>query len=464
MAYNFIECDRDQMYLLPVSMRDWLSEDHLAWFILDAVQEMDLAPYYRKYRVDGWGRAAYEPGMMVSLLLYAYCLGVRSSRQIEQACEVDVAFRVITANHKPDYSTICRFRKEFEKELSDLFTEVLRLCVAAGLVKVGLLALDGTKVKGNASLAANRTYEYLHKEVERMLGEAEAVDAEEDARYGKDRRGDELPTELAHRASRLATLKRAKQELDRQAWEKAAEKREKIEARTEEEQVTGKKKRGRKPKESDGVPDPKAKANLTDVDSRIMKTRHGYIQGYNAQAMVTKEQIIVSAEVRQQQNDVKQLHPMINQASEELAAAGVKQKIGVVVADAGYYSEENIRRLAPDGPELLLATTKDHKQRQAMNEAVCPRGRIPKCATVKERMERRLLTKRGKALYKMRSQTVEPVFGQIKEGRSCSGFMRRGVSAVRSEWRLICAAHDLLKLWRSGKIPPSRRRRPVCWA
>ena len=464
MGYNFIECERDQMYLLPVSMRDWLSEDHLAWFILDAVQEMDLSRFYRRYRSDGWGRAAYEPGMMVSLLLYAYCVGIRSSRRIEKSCEVDVAFRVITANQQPDYSTVCRFRKEFEKELGDLFTEVLRLCVAAGLVKVGLLALDGTKIKGNASLAANRSYEYLHKKVERMLGEAEAVDAEEDALYGRDRRGDELPSELAHQESRLAALRRAKQEIERQAQEKADEERAKIEVRREEERISGKKKRGRKPKEPQESPNPKAKANLTDPHSRIMKTPHGYIQGYNAQAMVTKEQIIVSAEVTQQHNDVKQLHPMINKASEELAAAGVKRKIGVVVADAGYYSEENIRQLGSDRPELLLATTRDHKQRQAMKDAECPRGRIPNAATVKERMERKLLTKRGKALYRKRSQTVEPVLGQIKEGRSCRRLMRRGVSAAGSEWRLICAAHDLLKLWRSGKMPAGSGRSQVCRA
>ena len=464
MGYNFIECERDQMYLLPISMRDWLPEDHLAWFILDAVQEMDLSPFYRRYRSDGWGRAAYEPGMMVSLLLYAYCVGIRSSRRIEKSCEVDVAFRVITANQQPDYSTVCRFRKEFEKELGDLFTEVLRLCVVAGLVEVGLLSVDGTKIKGNASLAANRSYEYLRKKVERMLGEAEAVDAEEDALYGRDRRGDELPSELAHQESRLAALRRAKQEIERQAQEKTDEERAKIEARREEERTSGKKKRGRKPKEAQESPNPRANANLTDPHSRIMKTPHGYIQGYNAQAMVTKEQIIVSAEVTQQHNDVQQLHPMINKASEELAAAGVKRKIGVVVADAGYYSEANIRQLAPDRPELLLATTRDHKQRQAMKDAACPRGRIPNAATVKERMERKLLTKRGKALYKKRSQTVEPVFGQIKEGRSCRRFMRRGVSAAGSEWRLICAAHDLLKLWRSGKMPAGSGRSLVCRA
>lgn len=464
MAYNFLNCNRDQMYLMPISIRDWLPENHLAWFILDAVKEFDLTSFYRKYRADGWGRAAYEPGMMVSLLLYAYCLGIRSSRQIERACVVDVAFRVITANQKPDYSTICRFRKENEEKLADLFTAVLQLCAQAGLVKVGVVALDGTKMKGNASLAANRTYKYLEKEVKRMLQEAEEKDAEEDALYGKGCRGEELPKELAHRESRLARLKEAKAQLEQQAKEKVALQEEKIEARRQEEEETGKKKRGRKLKEPDKKPDQKAKANLTDLDSRIMKTRKEYLQGYNAQAMVTKEQIIVAAEVTQEQNDVNQLHPMLERMNEELTAVEAAGNVKVVLADAGYYSEDNVLNADPEGPELLLATSKDSKRRQAMKGKACPRGRIPNDTTVKERMERKLLTKQGKKLYKWRSQTVEPVFGQIKECRSCGRFMRRGVSAARSEWRLICAAHNLLKLWRSGKLHLAMQQRQGCWA
>ena len=465
MPYNFLECNRDQMYLMPVSMREWLPEDHLAWFIIDAVKETDLTPFYRKYRSDGWGRAAYAPEMMVSLLLYAYSLGIRSSRQIERACVVNVDFRVITANQKPDYTTLCRFRKENEKELAELFTAVLELCVQAGLVNVGVVALDGTKMKGNTSLAANRTYEYLEKEVNQMLQEAEEKDAQEDALYGKDRRGDELPKELARRESRLAKLREAKAQLEQQAQEKAALQEAKIEARRQEEEATGEKKRGRKLKEPGKTPEPKkAKANLTDLDSRIMKTRHGYVQGYNAQALVTKQQIIVAAEVTQEQNDVKQLHPMLERANEELTAAGVTKKMGVVLADAGYYSEENVLDADPSGPELLLATIKDHKQRRAMKDEVCPRGRIPEEMTVKERMERKLLTKQGKALYKLRSQTIEPVFGQIKECRACGTFLRRGTAAVNSEWRLICAGHNLLKLWRSGKFHLCMRQREVCWA
>jgi len=465
MAYNVLDCNRDQMYLLPVSIRDWLPEGHLAWFIIDVVKEFDVTSFYRKHRSDGWGRAAYEPMMMVSLLLYAYSLGIRSSRQIERACEVDVSFRVITANQRPDYSTICRFRKENEEELAKLFTVVLELCAEAGLVKVGVVALDGTKMKGNASLAVNRTYDYLEKEVKRMLQEADEADAKEDVLYGKERRGDELPQELAYRESRLARLRKAKAQLEQQAQEKAAVQEAKLKARREEEQATGEKKRGRKLKEPDKHPDAKkAKANLTDLDSRIMKTRNGHIQGYNGQAVVTKGQIIVAAEVTQQQNDVQQLHPMLKKTAEELTTAGVKGKVRVVLADAGYYSERNVIDADPSGPELLLATKKSHKQRQAMKDKRCPRGRIPNSATMKERMERKLLTKRGKELYKSRSQTVEPVFGQIKGCRGSGTFLRRGVAAVNSEWRLICATHNLLKLWRSGKFQPCMEQERGCMA
>ncbi len=249
MAYNLIEWNREQMYLMPVSLREWLVEGRLAWFMLDAVEAMDLSKFYFKYRADGWGRAAYAPQMMVSLLLYAYCLGVRSSRQIERACEVDVAFRVITGNLKPDYSTICRFRSENEEDLGILFTEVLRLCAEAGLVRAGVVALDGTKIKANASLSANRTPEHIEEEVRKMLAEARERDEEEDRLYGKDSRGDEIPEELKDRRSRLARLKECQERLAREKEEKAQRQAERIEKREVEEEALGHKKRGRKPKD-----------------------------------------------------------------------------------------------------------------------------------------------------------------------------------------------------------------------
>ena len=451
MAYNLIECNREQMYLMPVSLQDWLPEGHLGWFMLDAVEAIDLSKFYLKYRADGWGRAAYDPQMMVSLLLYAYCLGVRSSRQIERACEVDVAFRVITGNLKPDYSTICRFRSENEEELGMLFTEVLRLCAEAGLVKAGVVALDGTKIKANASLSANRIQGYIEEEVRRMLAEARERDEEEDRLYGKDSRGDEIPEGLKDRGSRLARLKECRERLAREKEGKIQVQVEKIEKRKAEEEAIGYKKRGRKPKEVAEVlgGEARAKANVTEPDSRIMKTRSGYIQGYNAQAAVDRGQIVLAADVTQEPNDVHQLHPMTKEAQQELKAAGVEEEIKTELADAGYWSEGNTVKLSPTDPEFLIATTKDWKQRKAMREQGTPRGRIPEHLSPRDRMERKLLTKRGRSLYKLRSQMVEPVFGQIK-ARGCDKFMRRGLEAVRSEWRMICATHNLLKLFRSG--------------
>jgi transposase len=449
--YNFIPIEREQDLLLPPSLREWLPEQDLAWFIIDAVSHISLKPFYSRYRSDGWGNAAYDPKMMVSLLLYAYCLGVRSSREIERRCERDIAFRVITANQRPDHSTIARFRQGNEQELSVLFTEVLRLCAEAGLVKVGLVALDGTKVKANASLGTNRSYGWIEKKVQEMLDEAADKDKEEDQLYGENRRGDELPEDFQDRGKRLERLKEAKARLEQQAKEAAAQQAEKIQRREEEEQKSGKQKRGRKPKRPQDDPQPESKANMTDPQSRIMKTRTGYVQGYNAQAVVTEDQIILAADVTQEENDKKQLHPMLEKAQVELVSAGVEDKIDTALQDAGYWSEENILIADPEGPELLIATTKDWKQRKALREQGPPRGRIPNDITLKERMERKLCTKRGWALYKRRGSIVEPIFGQIKDIRRCDQFMRRGYVAAQSEWRLIAATHNLLKLWRSGK-------------
>jgi len=459
MSYNLIECNREQMYLMPVSLEEWLPEGHLAWFTLDAVEAIDLSKFYLKYRADGWGRAAYEPQMMVSLLLYAYCLGVRSSRQIERACEVDIAFRVITANQKPDYSTICRFRSQNEEELGMLFTQVLRLCAEAGLVRVGLVALDGTKVKANASLSANRTQEHIEAEVRKMLAEARERDEEEDRLFGKESRGDEIPEEFKDWRSRLARLKECQEQLAREKEEKVQCQAEKIEKRQAEEKTMRHKKRGRKPKELTKVmqEEAKAKANVTDPDSRIMKTRVGYIQGYNAQAVVERGQIIIAADVTQEENDVHQLHPMTEKAQQELKAVGVDEGIRRELADAGYWSEGNIVNSSLTAPEFLIATTKDWKQRKAMRERGAPRGRIPEQLSVRDRMERKLLTKGGSTLYKLRSQMVEPVFGQIKAVRDCGTFMRRGLKAAQSEWRLICATHNLLKLFRNNHAPSLSR-------
>jgi len=448
---NFIECNREQQYLLPPALQDWLPPKDLAWLIIDAVDAMDLSAFYKKYRADGKGQAAFEPSMMVALLLYAYSLGVRSSREIERLCERDIGFRVIAANHSPDHTTISRFRKENGEALQSLFMQVLRLCKEAGLVKMGVVALDGSKIAANAALEANRTYAHIQGEVEKMLNDAQTQDEAEDRRYGADKRGDEMPDDFADPGSRRARLALCKRQLEERAALEAAQQRAELDARAAEEVETGLKKRGRKPQAPNPEPALEAKANVTDPESRVMKTRGGYVQGYNGQAVVTEEQIILAAEVTQQANDVNQLHPMVEKARENMAvmAPEASPTIEVVLADAGYISEKNLAGIDPDGPEHLIATKNGWKQR-GENEGA-PRGRMPDTLTLRDRMARKLLTVRGRALYKKRGQMVEPVFGQIKAGRGIRHFMRRGLAACAQEWALICATHNLLKLWRSGR-------------
>jgi len=450
MGYNFFGYNREQQYLLPPSLQEWVPKGDLAWFVLDAVKQMDLSEYYKGYRTDGSGAAGFDPSVMVAILLYAYCVGERSSRKIERLCERDVAFRVVAANLTPDHSTISRFRKDHRKAIGKLFTEILRICGEAGLVKVGVVAIDGTKIEANASLAANRTHDSLRNEVEKILDEAEAIDKAEDALYGEGKRGDELPEEMRNSESRLKRLKEAKERLELEAAEVARQKLTEIAKREEEERESGKKKRGRKPKEPDKNPDAEAKANVTDPESRIMKTRKGYVQGYNAQTAVAEGQIIISAEVTQEENDVGQMHPMLGKAKEELKSAGIEDDIEHALFDAGYCSEDNLSKLATGGPEVFVATAKDWKQQKAQKERGSPRGRIPKGLTERERMERKLMTKAGQEMYGKRKIIVEPPFGQMKDGQGFRRFMVRGMRSVSSEWRLMCASHNLLKLWRSG--------------
>ncbi len=452
MAYNLLPCDREQGYLMPPSLREWLGEGDLAWFILDAVEQMDLRGFYIVYRKDGWGAAAYDPAMMVAVLLYGYCQGIRSSRRIARALERDIGLRVVSANQQPDFRTICRFRAEHEEALERLFVQVLRLCREAGLVKLGVVALDGSKVAANASMAANRSYEALEEEVRKMLAEAKKVDAEEDVLFGPERRGDELPEGLGRRAERLKRLQEAKARLEKEAQEAVRVAQQHLDQRQAEETATGKNKRGKKPKEMALVPGEKAKANTTDPDSRIMKTRQSYVQGYNMQAVVSQDQVIVAVGVTQEANDVRQLKPMMETLERTLEAAGIEDRPRTALTDAGYWSEANVTTCSDrGGPELLIATTKDWKQRKLLREQGCPRGRIPRGISSKERMERKLLTKRGRALYRMRGILVEPVYGQIKEGQGFRRFMRRGLEAATSEASLVATTHNLLKLWRSGR-------------
>ncbi len=387
MAYNLLALGREQGYLMPPSLREWLAEGDLAWFILDAVKQMGLDEFYTVYRNDGWGAAAYDPAMMVGVLLYAYCQGVRSSRKIDRALERDVGFRVVAANQRPDFRTICRFRSEHEKALERLFVQVLWLCREAGLVKLGAVALDGAKIAANAALDANRNHKTIEEEVQRMLAEAKKSDMEEDALFGPEKRGDELPEGLGRRVERLKRLQEARFRLEKEAEVAARVAQERLARRQAEEAANGKKKRGRKPKVVEPAPVEEAKANITDPDSRIMKARQGYVQGYNAQVIVSQDQIIVANGVTQEENDVQQLKPMLEVMESTLEAAGIEDRPRVALADAGYWSEANVTACTcPEGPELLIATTKDWKQRKAARERGCPRGRIPNDLSPRERI------------------------------------------------------------------------------
>jgi len=362
-----------------------------------------------------------------------------------------VGFRVVTANQKPDHSTISRFRKKYEKERAGLFVEVLRICAEAKIFKVGTIALDGTKMAANASLSSNRTSKNIEAEVKKIIEEAKQRNTDEDNFYGKANRGDELPEEMRSRSSLLKRLKECTERLEREAIAAAERQQEKIDIRQQEESEQGRKKRGRKPKLPEDVENKEAKASITDPASRIMKTRTCYVQGYNAQAAVTAEQIIVAAELTQEENDVNQLHPMLNKVKDNIRSVSIEDKIRSGLVDAGYWSKENLRKRLPDELELFAATKKDWKQRKEIRKQQVPRGLMPEGLSGREQMELKLSTKRGKEQYSKRGQMIESVIGQIKDARGISRFLRRGLNACTSEWKLICTTHNLLKLFRSGK-------------
>jgi hypothetical protein len=328
--------------------------------------------------------------------------------------------------------------------------QVLELCEKAGLVKLGVVSLDGTKVKANASIDKNRTYKHLSKEeeqlyraIEEMLRKAQQTDNEEDRIYGKDNRGDELPPGFRKRKERLQRIEKAKKELEQKQEEKRREYEKKIAEREQKEKETRKKLRGRKPKPVEETPDNDTKRNTTDIDSRIMKTRNGYVQGYNAQIMTDcSSQVILAADVTQECNDKHQLVPMMNQVEQN---TGQKPDKGTM--DAGYWCEEDIKQVQEE-IDLYIATTKDWKQRKRLKEQPSPRGRIPNDITLRDRMERKLRTKKGQAIYRKRASTVEPAIGQIKEARGFKQFLLRGTHKVKGEWSLICTTHNILKLWR----------------
>ena len=450
MAHFFRQPDRRQRFLLPVDMMDWLPEGDIVHVIVDAVGLMDLSYFEATCKVCRAGQPPFAPAMLLGLLIYAYSHGVRSSRAIERLCRRDAGYRFIVGDDVPDHSVIARFRQRHAERMKGVFLQVLELCREAGLIRLGLVALDGTKVKANASLDANRTASTIGEQINRVLAEAEATDAREDSQFGPDAGGPALPGDLKRRGDRLARLKACQEKLQAQAAAAASRQENKIAARKAEEQASGRRKRGSKPKEPDPSVDPDTVANTTDQQSGILKTRRGWVQGYNAQAVVTTGQIILAADVTTQANDVRQLTGMLDQAQANIEAVlGEEAVLGAAVADAGYWSEANADSQTEEC-ELFIATQKDHKQRAALREAPAPRGRIPKSMTVRERMDRKLRTKRGRTLYRQRGASVEPVFGQMKDRQDAGRFSMRGLELCRGEWQLQAAVHNLRKLHRES--------------
>ena len=451
---KFKDYQPNQMFLLPPNPRDWLPEDHLAFFVSDVVDQLDLSPLFSYYDSNR-GQPPFNPAMMTKLIVYAYCVGVPSSRKIEERTYTDVAFRVLAANRHPDHDTIANFRKTHLEALSSLFSQVLALCREAKLVRLGHVSLDGSKVRANASKHKAMSYgrmgsriAELESAVKELMERAEQVDQAEDRRYGKGRRGDELPEELRFRKKRLETLRRAKAALEERAREKARAEGNPPEA--DDENDNPKPTRGRKRKHPPGVPKDKDQINFTDPESRIMKdgATKSFEQAYNCQIAVDdKAQIIIAADVTQQANDKQQLKPLVAQIRSNTGETPRK-----ISADSGYFSEDNIEHLKEQNIDAYIATG---RQKHDAPKPAAPRGRIPENLGVKERMQRKLRTVKGRATYSRRKAIVEPVFGQIKEPRGFRRFLMRGLEAVRCEWRIICAGHNLLKLHRSGRLPQS---------
>ena len=507
MPQNFLDCDREQAFLMPPSLREWLPGDHLAWFVIETVAGLDLAAFYAAYRPDGHGRAAYEPAVMVSVLTYAYATGVYSSRAIERHCRQDVAYRVITANRVPDHATVARFVCRHQDALAGLFGEVLELCDRAGLVACGVVALDGTKLRGNATRETSVDFGQIAQELIEM---AVATDAAEDEQHG-DARGDELPEELqtdegrrAWLARELAARREAKRErdengdnddgspaerqfdaeeivarvqgrdgwllegkrqLDRDRWQAPASV-----ARSREERLWDSAERleqdlaalrrgntayeawrmtavdrlgrslagNRLPKPYQPPGSPQTTVNLSDPDTHLMKGHKVFVQGYNAQAVVTANQIVIAAEVSTEPVDFSALEPLMSAAGRELERAKATNRPQVAIADAGFWNEQQMDKLAADGIAVLVPPESGKRK-----------GQRPGWSGGRYAWMRALLdTERGRATYRLRRQVIEPVFGHTKHNRQFTQFHRRGRAAVRSEWRLLMMTHNLSKLYR----------------
>jgi len=429
MSKTFRPYDPEQIFLMPAALSDWLPKGHLAYFISDVVDHLDLSVIISRYEEEK-GYPPYHPAMMVKVLLYAYCIGVPSSRKIEKRLEEDIAFRVLAANNTPDFRTVSDFRKDHLQALAALFVQVLKLCQKAGLVKLGHVSIDGTKIKANASRHKAMSYKRmkeeearLEAEVQELLKKAQTVDEEEDRSYGKGKRGDELPKELAFRESRLNKIKEARAALE-------------AEARAEAERAQG------NGKKATGEPDDKAQRNFTDPESHIMPAPGGryFEQAFNAQAAVdSANQVIAAADVTDQPSDRGQAVPMINQVKENTGKLP-----GEMSADAGYFSSDVVTALSAEGIDVYMPP---ERVQHSYKMPAAPRGRIPQGLSIVDRMRRKLRTKRGRKRYGLRKETVEPVFGQIKQVRGFRQFLLRGKGKVRGEWRFICTGHNLLKLF-----------------
>jgi len=423
----------EQELLLPPSLRDWLPEQHLVYFVSDVVDQLDLSAMYGAYEKEKRGQPPYDPRLMTKLLVYGYCTGVFSSRRIQKRLQEDIPFKVLAAGNEPDFRTISDFRKIHIATLQNLFEQVLAMALECGAIKLGRVSLDGTKLKANASKHKAMSYarmqekqKQLKEEVKQLLDQAAAADEQEDRQYGN-QRGDELPEELRRRETRLAKIKEAKKVIEQRARDKAAE-----EGQSAEEAKRAK-------------PEDKDQYNFTDPESRIMKSGDGFVQGFNAQAAVEPELLlIVGQSVTEATNDKKQLKPMV-----ELIEQQSGQRPEAILADNGYCSEENLAHLeSTDQPERkIVGFIATGKQKHGEHRLPAKRGPLPKGATRVDRMKRKLQTKAGKAVYAARKCVVEPVFGQIKQARGFRQFLLRGKKKVKGEWALVCLTHNILRLF-----------------
>jgi len=473
MAYNFVAADREQLLLMPPSVADWLPEDHLAWFVLDVVAELDLSEFLASYRVDGRGGAAYDPALMLAVLVYAYCTGERSSRRIERRLVEDVAFRVVAANQQPDHATIARFRATHETAIAGLFGQVLAVCAREGLLRPGLVAIDGTRMVANASREANKTAEQVAAEI---LAEAAAVDAAEvDQNHSSDG-GQGAGGSFGPRGGRRARLRTVLDELEAEAAEHSYEAV--VARRAAKEAATGRKIRGKKPSPTRQKNRGRQHGNITDPDSRLMNTKDGFVQGYNAQAVATTDQFVIAAEVSNQAFDAPLYEPVVTIAKANLKQAGERRRIRRILADAGYWSDHNVHLpgvesfIAPGRARKLhkIAETEqhraqiiDHVQAGELSKPEAAEKLGVAVARVNQILRRRragdpdqltaasiakIDSPRGRRTYARRAGTIEPVFAQIKHNRKIRTVSRRGLTAADSEWKLICATHNLLKLYR----------------